>query len=313
MVVTGAQPVQRQLVKFEAKGVLQIEPEAVQRITLGRGGPAGRAGAQRRRLGAGARRRGRRAPRRRIWIPRSRCCTARHRSARSPRRSCRASTRVRLASKSRSIVATLSGPGGQVPDGALRRPQSGGLPAIHADRWRSQGLPDVALHRRRMDGGVGGLEGAMTWAKGLGCSRRPVVARFRRRRRTPGRDHRSRHGVGRRAVGALRALLAGRGAWAMPRETCANSRPRLRVTSRSKPTARLAPAFRQRRGRHRPGAPASRSWCSMPVRRPYALSRSATASTPCSASIITRSPTSNGRAAPSRWYSKRGSARRALP
>ena len=38
MVVTGAQPVQRQLVKFEAKGVLPIEPEAVQRITLGRGG-----------------------------------------------------------------------------------------------------------------------------------------------------------------------------------------------------------------------------------------------------------------------------------
>jgi hypothetical protein len=35
MVVTGAQPVQRQLVKFEAKGVLQIEPEAVRRITLG--------------------------------------------------------------------------------------------------------------------------------------------------------------------------------------------------------------------------------------------------------------------------------------
>ena len=38
MVVTGAQPVQRQLVKFEAKGVLQIEPEAVQKVTLGRGG-----------------------------------------------------------------------------------------------------------------------------------------------------------------------------------------------------------------------------------------------------------------------------------
>ncbi len=38
MVVTGAQPVQRQLVKFEAKGVLQLEPEAVQRVTLGRGG-----------------------------------------------------------------------------------------------------------------------------------------------------------------------------------------------------------------------------------------------------------------------------------
>lgn len=38
MVVTGAQPVQRQLVKFEAKGVLQIEPEAVRRIALGRGG-----------------------------------------------------------------------------------------------------------------------------------------------------------------------------------------------------------------------------------------------------------------------------------
>ena len=38
MVVTGAQPVQRQLVKFEAKGVLRIEPEAVRRITLGGGG-----------------------------------------------------------------------------------------------------------------------------------------------------------------------------------------------------------------------------------------------------------------------------------
>ena len=38
MVITGAQPVQRQLVKFEAKGVLQTEPEAVHKITLGRGG-----------------------------------------------------------------------------------------------------------------------------------------------------------------------------------------------------------------------------------------------------------------------------------
>lgn len=38
MAVTGAQPVLRQLVKFEAKGVLQIEPAAVKRITLGGGG-----------------------------------------------------------------------------------------------------------------------------------------------------------------------------------------------------------------------------------------------------------------------------------
>lgn len=38
MVVNGAQPVQRQLVKFEAKGVLPIEPEAVQKVTLGKGG-----------------------------------------------------------------------------------------------------------------------------------------------------------------------------------------------------------------------------------------------------------------------------------
>jgi hypothetical protein len=35
MVVMGAQPVHRQLVKFEAKGVLPVEPEAVQRVTLG--------------------------------------------------------------------------------------------------------------------------------------------------------------------------------------------------------------------------------------------------------------------------------------
>ena len=38
MVVNGAQPVQRQLVKFEAKGVLPIEPEAVQTVTLGKVG-----------------------------------------------------------------------------------------------------------------------------------------------------------------------------------------------------------------------------------------------------------------------------------
>lgn len=38
MVLVGAQPVHRQLVKFEAKGVLTIEPEAVQRVTLGRDG-----------------------------------------------------------------------------------------------------------------------------------------------------------------------------------------------------------------------------------------------------------------------------------
>ena len=38
MVAIGAQPVQRQLVKFEAKGVLQTEPEAVKRVALGRSG-----------------------------------------------------------------------------------------------------------------------------------------------------------------------------------------------------------------------------------------------------------------------------------
>lgn len=38
MVLIGAQPVQRQLVKFEANGVLRIEPQEVHRITLSRGG-----------------------------------------------------------------------------------------------------------------------------------------------------------------------------------------------------------------------------------------------------------------------------------
>ncbi|CAN5731117.1 hypothetical protein BH11PSE3_BH11PSE3_12270 [soil metagenome] len=38
MVVSGAQPVQRQLVKFEARGVLPIEPEAVRRVAFGGGG-----------------------------------------------------------------------------------------------------------------------------------------------------------------------------------------------------------------------------------------------------------------------------------
>jgi hypothetical protein len=38
MVVNGAQPRQRQLVKFEAKGVLRLEPEGVAKILLGRGG-----------------------------------------------------------------------------------------------------------------------------------------------------------------------------------------------------------------------------------------------------------------------------------
>jgi hypothetical protein len=38
MVVIGAQPIQRQLVKFEANGVLHIEPEEVMKITLSRAG-----------------------------------------------------------------------------------------------------------------------------------------------------------------------------------------------------------------------------------------------------------------------------------
>jgi hypothetical protein len=36
MVMVGAQPVQRQLVKFEAKGVLPFEPESVRAILVGR-------------------------------------------------------------------------------------------------------------------------------------------------------------------------------------------------------------------------------------------------------------------------------------
>ena len=81
----------------------------------------------------------------------------------------------------------------------------------------------------------------MTWTRALrrGRGRSP---RFRRCRRAPGRDHRPRHDVGRRAVGALRALPAGRRRWAMPREICANWRLRSRGTSPSKPTARPAPA-----------------------------------------------------------------------
>jgi hypothetical protein len=38
MVLLGAQPVQRQLVKFEAKGVLRTPPQSAERITLGRAG-----------------------------------------------------------------------------------------------------------------------------------------------------------------------------------------------------------------------------------------------------------------------------------
>lgn len=38
MVVIGAQPIQRQLVKFEANGVLHIEPQEVIKITLSRAG-----------------------------------------------------------------------------------------------------------------------------------------------------------------------------------------------------------------------------------------------------------------------------------
>jgi hypothetical protein len=37
MVVSGAMPVQRQLVRFEAKGVLKITPEQVSRVELSRG------------------------------------------------------------------------------------------------------------------------------------------------------------------------------------------------------------------------------------------------------------------------------------
>jgi hypothetical protein len=38
MVVVGAQPRQRQLVKFEARGVLRSQPQTITRITLDRGG-----------------------------------------------------------------------------------------------------------------------------------------------------------------------------------------------------------------------------------------------------------------------------------
>lgn len=38
MVVSGAMPVQRQLVRFEAKGVLGVPPERVARVELSRGG-----------------------------------------------------------------------------------------------------------------------------------------------------------------------------------------------------------------------------------------------------------------------------------
>jgi len=38
MVVVGAQPRQRQLVKFEANGVLRVAPEAVRQVMLSRGG-----------------------------------------------------------------------------------------------------------------------------------------------------------------------------------------------------------------------------------------------------------------------------------
>lgn len=38
MVVLGAQPAQRQLVKFEASGVLRMAPQSVLRVTLGRAG-----------------------------------------------------------------------------------------------------------------------------------------------------------------------------------------------------------------------------------------------------------------------------------
>ena len=37
MVVTGAMPVQRQLVRFEAKGVLKLPPEGIARVELSRG------------------------------------------------------------------------------------------------------------------------------------------------------------------------------------------------------------------------------------------------------------------------------------
>ena len=40
MVVVGAMPVQRQLVRFEAKGVLTLDPDAVRRVTVTRDGQA---------------------------------------------------------------------------------------------------------------------------------------------------------------------------------------------------------------------------------------------------------------------------------
>ena len=139
MVVSGAQPVQRQLVKFEAKGVLQIEPEAVQKITLARGDQQSCwcAAATAGRWIPAARSRG---LRRRTSIPRLRCCTVRHRSARSPRRTWSGVDTRPFGLEEPLVVAALSGPGGRVltvrfgalnPEGFLQYVRIDGDPKVY--------------------------------------------------------------------------------------------------------------------------------------------------------------------------------------
>ena len=161
MVVTGSQPVQRQLVRFEARGVLRAEPETVRKVTVGDGGR--QAVLVRGADGNWAREAG--------GAVDGAAATHLETALKMLRRSgpVREIAPEELAGVDTGpfgldrpvVVATVWGIGGQpltVRFGALN-PE--GFPAIHAHRRRPKGLPDVALHRHRMGRGARRRDGAV--------------------------------------------------------------------------------------------------------------------------------------------------------
>ena len=164
MVVSGAMPVQRQLVRFEPKGVLKMAPERIARVEMSRGtqrltllrtgdqqwttvdgtdiGPAGS----------------------RV----SMAVQMMHTSG--PVREMAGAELVGVDTTPfgldpPQLAATLYNDGGRArPHRALRRAQSRGVSPVHAPRRRRAALPDVALRRRGMEPGNERGDGKVRWS-----------------------------------------------------------------------------------------------------------------------------------------------------
>ena len=162
MVVSGAMPVQRQLVRFEAKGVLKLPPEEVtrvelsrgtQRVTLLRAGETEWATPDGVNIGAAGRR-----VSKAVQIMHN-SGPVREIEARGAGGERPGAVRPRPAAALREALRRGRRAGSRRP---LRRVQPRGVPPVHAHRRQSAALPHVPLRRRRMGRGHDRSGRAMT-------------------------------------------------------------------------------------------------------------------------------------------------------